>query len=347
MESASLYTHTFSPWRVAKDGARIVASERTWKLPLRWDRAAKATASRSRVWVGPDVFEDWAGPMVDSTGDDIRRCDACGRTATRPVLMTAASAGRTLDDCPMCGSPTRALSMDDVRRWLFDNIDQTPHLDYLLCTERPAHVLRMTCNHWATGKPGGATLGRLPLWPKHVWLGTTAANQSEADDRIPHLLRVPAAIRFVRITGRVAIEDWLRKHGCANRCHHSNNLSDLCGSGGIAEYPAIGWVIVSGGSEPLHPDWVRSVRDQCQAAGVPFYFEGWGRWKPFDDQDPAQRPPAGAPVMHCDPVGENGQHWYDGWASSSYGFQHVARVGKAAAGRVLDGRTWDEIPAVS
>lgn len=76
------------------------------------------------------------------------------------------------------------------------------------------------------------------------------------------------------------------------------------------------WVICGGESgpnaRPMHPAWACSIRDQCQAAGVPYFFKQWGEWAPFFD--------------------ENGDHW------------DVFRLGKRRAGRLLDGRTWDEMP---
>jgi protein gp37 len=76
----------------------------------------------------------------------------------------------------------------------------------------------------------------------------------------------------------------------------------------------------------MHPDWARSLRDQCQAAGVPFMFKQWGEWAP-------NFPP-------CRAAGNAPLHWIDG-------DNYVMRVGKKAAGRLLDGRTWDEVPPVA
>jgi len=90
------------------------------------------------------------------------------------------------------------------------------------------------------------------------------------------------------------------------------------------------WVVLGGESggrdaRPMNPDWARSVRDQCVCAGVPFFFKQWGGWLPRDQlawRDPTER--------------------YDG---CEYTASHV-RVGKKAAGRLLDGVTWDEYPTV-
>jgi protein gp37 len=80
----------------------------------------------------------------------------------------------------------------------------------------------------------------------------------------------------------------------------------------------------------MHPDWARTLRDQCVAAGVPYLFKQWGEWAPIGPTSGLTLEQANGP-----------RHW----------FQHeggviVNRVGKKAAGRVLDGRTWDEFPTV-
>jgi len=94
--------------------------------------------------------------------------------------------------------------------------------------------------------------------------------------------------------------------------------------------PLINWVIVGGesgpGARPVHPDWVRAVRDQCLGAGVPFFFKQWGEWRPYRlAPEPRSRPFAGS------------HDWGDGVYSQ--------RVGKKRAGNVLDGVIWDQVPA--
>lgn len=156
-------------------------------------------------------------------------------------------------------------------------------------------------------------------WPlPNVWLGVTAENQEQADKRIPVLLQCPAAVRFVSIEpmlGAVA-------------------LDLACWRGGAEVFPMrqLGWVICGGesgpGARPMHPDWARSLRDQCQAANVPFLFKQWGEWGPADQlqwMPGADKPPHAYQILQ-----DGGMAW--------------ARVGKKAAGRLLDGRTWDQMP---
>ena len=108
-------------------------------------------------------------------------------------------------------------------------------------------------------------------------------------------------------------------------------------------------VVVGGesgpGARPMNPDWVRSVRDQCQEAGVAFFFKSWGEWVDFYTHPDAKLEPftlankrlCAAPYQYVTPDGKR-----DG--VSRYGSGKMVRVGKKAAGRILDGRTWDEWP---
>ncbi len=133
----------------------------------------------------------------------------------------------------------------EERARLFDVIDETPALDWLLLTKRPENLARMVPPYW-----GGK------VWP-NVWLGTTVENQQYADERIPHLLDVDCAVRFL------SVEPML---------------------GPITLTPEtlmqLDWII-AGGESGAHcrtsePDWFRSLRDQCHAAGVYFHFKQWG-----------------------------------------------------------------------
>ena len=130
------------------------------------------------------------------------------------------------------------------RRELWALIDQTPNLDWLLLTKRPQNVWKFAPARWLHNQ-----------WPAHVWLGTTVENQSEADRRIPSLLSVPARTRFLSCEPLIGPVDLSR---------HINGLD---------------WVITGGESGPHYrtadPDWFRSLRDQCGAAGVPFLFKQW------------------------------------------------------------------------
>jgi protein gp37 len=183
---------------------------------------------------------------------------------------------------------------------LFELIETTPWLDWLLLTKRPENIMGMIPYAWHSE-------------PRmNVWYGTSVENQEQADKRIPELLKVPAKVRFLSCEPLLEAVDlgvWLTDIFD----HHWRNRGIAWRDRGR---PLIDWVICGGESgqsaRPMHPQWARSLRDQCQAAGVAYHFKQWG------------------------------QHEAVEFADGSFGFQ---KVGKHAAGRILDGRTWDELPS--
>jgi len=183
----------------------------------------------------------------------------------------------------------------------------------------------------------GPRVGEGNYWPlPNVWLGVSVEDQARADERIPLLLQTPAAVRFLScepLLGPVELSDlsgWITSDAV-----HWWGRPILGGSG-------INWVIGGGesgpGARPMHPDWARSLRDQCQAAGVAFFFKQWGEYRP-----------GGAPVgIRMEWVHPSGLHYGTGEPIRGEGLpvETMSRVGKKAAGRLLDGRTWDEFPEV-
>ncbi len=211
-------------------------------------------------------------------------------------------------------------------------------------------------------------------WPLfNVWLGTSVSDQSSADLRVPHLLATPAAIRFISaepLLGAVDVK-WALSHqieiaaGFLQRAMFSPNLKAL---------RHLDWVIVGGESgphaRPMHPDWARSLRDQCVAAGVPFLFKQWGEWIPIDhtpnreDSDATLYHPApddypeasrrckfdslclaGDGITHR--MGKaGGYHVIQNGAFSHPQSMTMFRIGKKRAGRKLDGVEWSQFPEV-
>jgi len=124
--------------------------------------------------------------------------------------------------------------------------------------------------------------GALTRWPlPNVWLGVAVRRQTDADVGIPRLLHTPAAVRFVicePLLGPVNLDlGW------------NNDLARWDGQGRELPLRRIDWVIVGGetgrDARPMHPDWVRSLRDQCAAADVPFWFTQWGEFIPAHVED--------------------------------------------------------------
>ncbi len=149
--------------------------------------------------------------------------------------------------------------------------------------------------------------------PDNIYIGTTVENQEQADRRIPHLLQVPGN-KFLSIEPMLGPIDL-------------TNICITAGEGDVRPWCDIDSVILGGesghGARPMHPDWVRSVREQCQAAGVPFFFKQWGDCVTLDNMPflTFRHPPKTAKFKGI-----------------------FKRVGKKAAGRILDGRTHDELP---
>ncbi|ETX26623.1 DUF5131 family protein [Roseivivax isoporae] len=196
----------------------------------------------------------------------------------------------------------------------------------------------------ATGRWSTPALD-LRAWPlPNVWLGVSAEDQRRADERVPHLLATPAAVRFVSaepLLGPVDLHQWLHPSGAAGQCVSIDG--DWCHEPGTCSCCRRGldWVIVGGesgpGARPMHPDWARSLRDQCTAAGVAFFFKQWGAWAAVRREGPDD-----ASNVTIWPDGKVGS----GSANANGGVgRQVQRVGKRAAGRLLDGRTWDQVPA--
>ena len=149
-------------------------------------------------------------------------------------------------------------------------MQQTSQHTYQILTKRPERM-QMLLTEWL---PFAWELAYLETYPgplPNVWLGVSAEDQNTADERIPLLLKTPAALRFVScepLLGPVNLDTYL-----------GNTPEDDDG----APYPGkIDWVIVGGesgpGARPMHPDWARSIRDQCHGAQVSFFFKQWGEW---------------------------------------------------------------------
>ncbi|MBW8777125.1 MAG: phage Gp37/Gp68 family protein [Stenotrophomonas sp.] len=190
-------------------------------------------------------------------------------------------------------------------------------------------------------------------WPlPNVWLGVSVEDQEAADVRVPLLLQVPAAVRWLSVEPLLAPVDlsgWLfgREAPCAP-CPRDEDCE--CGWSGrhkLDGEAALHWIVVGGESgaraRPMHPDWARSLRDQCAAAGVPFLFKQWGAWEIASVEN----------GHHGSVMPETGERYtwlgLDGrtQSPSSLGLTEayaMARVSKKRSGRLLDGALHDGYP---
>lgn len=185
------------------------------------------------------------------------------------------------------------LNLERARLW--ELIDSTTYLDWLLLTKRPQNVRRIA--------PWGAN------WPPNVWLGTSVENQTQAEKRLPYLLKNPAAVRFLScepLLGALDLGPWFRREGF---------------------YP-VDWIIAGGesgaASRPMHPDWITSLLHQCQDSDVPFHFKQWGQWVPMQLVN-------GMGTARL--IELNNERPVE-----------MVRMSKRLTGRILEGTTWDGVP---
>lgn len=154
---------------------------------------------------------------------------------------------------------------------LWDIFRERGDVDWLILTKRAERMRTL--------------VPRLALKPlPNVWLGVSAENQERADEQIPDLLETPAAVRFVSaepLLGPIDFAAIAERHGISRPCCTAEYCS-FCGGTGLAQAIGLNWVIVGGesgpGARPCDVSWIRSIKDQCQIAGVPVFVKQLGRW---------------------------------------------------------------------
>lgn len=340
--------HTFNPWvgctKVSPGCANCYAEARdqrfaegkhwgegaprqrtsaaNWKQPLKWDRDAKESYATYL-----QAEDGWRKQGVEYH---------------RPRVFCASLADWLDDEVPI--------------EWLADLlylISQCHNLDWLLLTKRPENFLSRLKSAaevkiaWSGSEgiaAGEAAKGLLYnvknglLLPSNIWIGTTVEDQQRADERIPLLLSIPAKVRFLSCEPLLGPINFLNAQCGYNKDGYRLSLKT---NARFAD-----WVICGGESgpkgRPMHPDWARSLRDQCQNAGVPFFFKQWGEWEPLGRKEDL----LDSEIMRAkDPS----LRWLN--LAGGHGFHGEAvclteRVGKQKAGRQLDGREWSEFPKV-
>ncbi len=169
----------------------------------------------------------------------------------------------------------------------------------------------------------------------NIWFGVSVEDQRSADERIPDLINTPAAVRWLSCEPLLEAVDLSEYFDCSNVLENWPFGKVYAPSGEPFNGKLIHWVVVGGesghGARPMHPDWARSLRDQCVAANVPFFFKQHGEWLHESQTDESLWAKfANNTRDNCVRHVKNGGYSY--------------RVGKKAAGRLLDGREWDEMP---
>ena len=272
-------------------GTRERTSAANWRKPIAWDKKAKAEGSR------PFVFCSSLADVFDNEVDHEWRSD------------------------------------------LFALIHDTPNLVWLLLTKRPQNIIKLFD---AISRDRNA-------WPRNAAIGTTIEDQERADINVPALLDAKAALSpafaFLScepLLGPVNLRE-LRQYN-RQRKPWINALSGAVTSGGLPTSrsecgisistswtsPTIDWVITGGETDqgahkarPTHPEWFRSLRDQCVAYGVPFHHKQNGEW-----------------VSVSEVAGPGAHFKFEDGAT-------VRHVGKKLSGRTIDGVTHDAFPEVT
>lgn len=214
-----------------------------------------------------------------------------------------------------------SVSIETLRD-IFSSMSLCSQHTFMLLTKRPERMADFLREYFSTPLP-------------NVWLGDTVCNQAEADAKIPLLLQTPAAVRFVSVEPMLGpvdlghlswniIDSTAEKNALTGKTWIQGNCGE---SSQTLQGNRLDWVICGGetgpGARPMHPDWVRGLRDQCQAAGTPFFFKSWGEWWP----------------------GEWGRLYREKTISYADG-QDMVLIGKRRAGRLLDGVEHNEFPEV-
>lgn len=187
------------------------------------------------------------------------------------------------------GHPQRD-ELHEAREHLWWLVEQCPQLDFLLLTKRPENLPTL-----APFAPN-----RVRIRYRNLWIGTTVETQERAAERLPHLLRAPAAVRFVSaepLLGPLAISHWLGGMLLETRDGRWLRRGFVCESvlahEGGAWRDGIDWVIAGGESgahaRPTSPAWIDALRGQCEEAGVPYFFKQWGAWCPDNAVSSATR----------------------------------------------------------
>lgn len=204
----------------------------------------------------------------------------------KPIKWNAKAARLGIRYRVFCASLADVFDNHVVQAWrddLFALIATTPNLDWLLLTKRIGNAPAMLRSAVQDVERNAKSPEAYWPWP-NVWLGITICNQEEADRDIPKLLAVPAAKRFLSmepLLGPVDLTsiDVMGGDGVIFPLKGTTDCVDDEGAP-ADDIPALDWVIVGGesgpGARPMHPDWARSLRQQCDAAGVPFFMKQMG-----------------------------------------------------------------------
>ena len=298
----------FAVWGTA--GTRVRTTLANWVKVMKWNREAEAAGGRRRVFCASlaDVFESWDGPILNHSGQKIF-IGPDGETMATALDIEHGGAIKIKEGW-------RPMTLDDVRRDLFELIDNTPWLDWMLLTKRPENVSKM----WPV--LAGASLaenrarydcGEIAnlAFRDNVWIGTSVSNQATADTMLPELLmcRDLSPVLFVSAEPLLAAIDFQYV------LHDGYQWDTLEGTRkgtitrDIIPSHSLDLVIVGGESGPNARScgvvWVRSIIEQCRETNVSCFVKQLGRDPFWSGPDVA----AGWHRSFSDPKGGDPEQW--------------------------------------
>lgn len=331
------------------NGTRVVGAEKYWEAPEKWNDKAAADGVRRKVFCASlaDVFEDWDGPVVNTKGRVLVN-GIYGPTVWDGHPQNCPYVQTTLDDVRR-----RLFALIDATPnldWLL--VTKRPENIRRMW---PDHVSdgKMMAFDQEAADAYGVPLGEMVparfiignAQRKNVWLLASVENQEQADKRIPELLKCRdlspvLGLSCEPLLGPVDLSEFIDGRECCPECGgdigcNADGTWDCIQVSGVdmgcgwhgedaGTESSLDWVIAGGESgpnaRPMHPEWVRSLRDQCSTASVPFFFKQWGEFRPVGN------------------ITESGK---------LTDFVGMERIGKKVAGRLLDGQEWSQFPEVN
>jgi hypothetical protein len=350
-------THRFKGWTV-NEFERLIPTPEEWQEPVRWnDALVGEEAVRPRVICDTD----WLDARIDLQ-DWIEFLRLIQRTPRLDWILTSLQPGRfayrirEAKNLLMArmhaatDSGSRLIQSDEKYRFFVREVMAEPLEKLLAKVQRDASILEMI-SAWVCSD----VEERDDEPPKNVWMATTFSTQAEADERMSPLMDQPAYVHALLIEPlkeAINLENGYMANAGTVTAEFVNRLEQYHEwERGYRQRAGL-WVYCVGTDAPLHPEWVRKLRDECAYAKVPFYFAGWGEYAPWDIRHfkPAKLPSAIKLRTRMMPDGkfmEAGTRLTrDGMDAYQRNGFYMVKVGADKSGSLLDEHEWQEAPCL-
>lgn len=220
-------------------------------------------------------------------------------------------------------------------------ICNSPHIDWIVITDNPVDMIRSVRRTIAYLHPlkDSVIFHWITQWidtqhpPENLWVGVKACGMRELSERLPKLAQLPVACRMLMLTP----------------------LRERVDLRAFSDFATVQWVVLNGDiglkAQPLHPDWVRQVRDDCTASQIAFFFDSWGEWVPRNERlaNGELCLPSDASQLRwtCLEAGKYANTTCSGKPSTPTQRVYMQRVGSDIAGAWLDSQLWQQTPLVA